>query len=123
MQTMLSSLKIGNRTSTTGEKKADLFTLFENTLNKALGSKMRKNDNVARFVWAALTKTTWMHDLGTVQYSDISAANLVARIKGNDRYTDWYQCMPPGLIHVDVAKAMKKYGWTGTSHRDRRERA
>ncbi len=88
--------------------------MFECAIDRALGRRMREDENAAQDVWSALANVDWKHVNGdTASYSFRAAGDLLAAVvgKGGD-YMDYY-C---GSDYVDVADwisdAMAAIGWT-----------
>lgn len=88
--------------------------LFEAAVDRALGAKMRADDEVCREVWCALANNEWTHRNGdTAGYTWRAAGDLVAAVSGKGDYMRWYMSGPAGEISERCALAMGRQGWNG----------
>lgn len=86
--------------------------LFEMTVEKALGDRIRGEDDFAVAMWSALSNVEWFHVNGDeAGYSFRAAGDLVAAVRGEGNYMDWYCSGPAGCVHVDIEYALGEYGW------------
>jgi hypothetical protein len=86
---------------------------FEVSANRSLGDVIRENDQVARALWSALANMAWRHVNGDVAaYSWRAAGDMIAAIRGDGDYMDWYCEGKPGQISDDVRAALRKEGWS-----------
>lgn len=85
------------------------------TLERALGDRIRADDEMAAAVWCALSNVTWTHEDGR-EYgvSFRVAGDVITDIRGDGNYLDWYCVGNPGVIREDIAQAMREEGWKGT---------
>lgn len=105
---------------------------FEAAVNRALGDRLRAEPpgpgwgdpvaaagNLGTELWCALANCEWSHENGdTAGYSFRAAGDLIAAIRGEGNYMDWYCSGPDGVISDQIATAMKAEGWTGVSCHD-----
>lgn len=69
--------------------------LFALTLDRALGPRVHQDGIAAVELWSALTGADWQGPDGSVvSYSLRSAGELVAWIREEGDYLDWYCCGP-----------------------------
>lgn len=90
--------------------------LFEVAAARALGDRVRGENDAARELWGALANVTWAHRAGdTAGYSFRAAGDLVAAIVGHGAdYLDYYCQSAWPKIPDWIASAMAQEGWTGT---------
>lgn len=93
------------------------FEAFEQALERAMGPDIRKQTVVAEQVWSALANIVWRHgNKHEVSYSFRDAGDLIAEIRGEGDYLDWYCCAEAGTVSKLVSQAMEKEGWAWGEH-------
>lgn len=89
--------------------------LFAQALNRALGDRMRDpihGNVVCAQVWSALANVDWTHKNGdTAGYSFRAAGDLIASIRGEGMYMDWYCSGPYATVAGYIDEAMAAEGW------------
>ncbi len=103
-----------------GGRSLDEDDLFEMTVNRVLGDRIREKDETARAMWCALANVDWNHTNGdTAGYSFRAAGDLVAAIRGNGNYMDWYCCGNYETVRDDIEEALAREGWSFILDSDR----
>lgn len=96
-----------------GGRPIDPTDLFEVAVNRALGEVIRTDIAVAAELWSALANVTWSNGAGDqAVYSFRAAGDMIAAVRGEGDYLDWYCCGPYATISERVAVAMAGEGWT-----------
>lgn len=85
---------------------------FEQALRDGIGDKI-KDDEIARQLWSALANVEWYHPESgeSASYSFRAAGGLIAELRGEGDYMDWYCCGPYAEISPYIGRALKKQGW------------
>ena len=87
--------------------------VFETTVNRVLGDKIRADKETSQAMWAALANNAWTHEDGTIAlYSFRAAGDFIAAIRGTGDYLNWYCSGPAGVVREDIAQALAAEGWT-----------
>ena len=87
---------------------------FEHDLDAALGERIRACEVFSARVWGSLANGVWTHTSGEVEeFGYRPAGRLVAWIRGEGDYLDWYCSWDTvGQCDPEVAAEMVKRGWT-----------
>jgi hypothetical protein len=84
-------------------------TRFEQAVRRALNIR---DDKVAREMWSALANVEWINEDGeSVGYSFRRAGALIADIRDNGDYMDWYCCGPTSFVSDEIRYALGREGW------------
>lgn len=86
---------------------------FEEAVERMLGEKIRSDDEFAKQFWSALANVDWYHPATgqSASYSFRAAGGLIADIRGEGNYMDWYCSGPYATVSDMIALSMKKEGW------------
>jgi hypothetical protein len=88
---------------------------FELAAQRQLGDAIRADPAVGVELWCALANVDWQHDDGsTASYTFRAAGDLVAAIRGEGMYLDFYCSGPDGVVSERIEEAMAREGWHGT---------
>lgn len=90
---------------------------FENDLATLFGDKIKTNDDFCESVWSALANVIWRNKDGsefscTFRY----AGGLIANIRGQGDYLDWYCCGPYENVSDEISSGLSGLGWTHHSY-------
>ena len=85
---------------------------FEQAVNEVLGVSIRSDSSFAETMWQALANITWLNTNGDdASYSFRAAGDLVAAIRGEGNYLDWYCCRDDAIVSDEIANALATKGW------------
>ena len=91
----------------------DQHERFEELLDEVLGERIRGDDVCAVELWLALAGTVWQGPKAEkVCYSMRSAGEVVAQIRKEGEYTDWYMSGPTCQVADWIAADLAKHGCT-----------
>ena len=90
---------------------------FAQALNRSCGDRIRASDDDARAAWGALSNVDWSREVNgnkdaMASYSFRAAGDLIASIRGNGHYMDWYCSHPYGNVAGWIGDAMAREGWS-----------
>lgn len=85
---------------------------FEEALRCGLGDTI-KDDAIAKQLWSALANVDWYNPRTheSAGYSFRAAGTLIARLRGEGDYMDWYCCGPYAVVSDHIGRVLKKQGW------------
>ncbi len=71
------------------------------------------DDEFATEVWGALANVDWYNPQKNLKasYSFRAAGGLIAEMRGEGDYMDWYCSGPYAIVNEYIAMSMKKLGW------------
>ena len=96
-----------------GGRSIDQEDMFEMAVERALGEWVRESRENGILMWGALSNVHWFHKNGDeAVYTFRAAGDLVAAIRGESDYMDWYCSGPYGYVDEHISDAMNKEGWT-----------
>ena len=85
---------------------------FENTVYENFYVQLREDRAFGEVIWSALTNTEWIKGDAVLSYSFRAAGDLIASMRREGDYLDWYCCARPGVVSPEIAGNMAVYGWT-----------
>lgn len=86
---------------------------FEGDLAEALAERIKADDAFAGATYAALCNVDWGHEKGsTYSCSWRYAGGLIAQIRGEGDYLNWYCYGGEGEVADEIETAMAEKGWT-----------
>jgi hypothetical protein len=95
-----------------GGRALDLADAFEFALSRQLGDRMKTDDDLCTAVWCALSNVEWAHENGgRARYSFRAAGDLVAAVRGDGDYLDWYCSGRDSVVRPDIGEALAREGW------------
>lgn len=85
---------------------------FEMAVARALGSRLREDDDLCADLWGSLANVDWKHRDGhTAGYSFRAAGDLVAAVSGKGDYMRWYCSAEGYFARAVIVEAMATEGW------------
>lgn len=93
----------------------DTADRFEMTVEKALGDLIRSDQDVVVEMWSALANVEWSHSgsADTASYSFRAAGDMIAAIRGEGNYLDWYCSGEYAVISDRICQALSQQDWVG----------
>ena len=89
---------------------------FEAAVQRQLGDKIRADIAIGVLLWCALANVDWTHPIhGDIGYSFRAAGDLIAALRREGDYIDWYCCGEYGHVHDVISAAMEREGWGWTA--------
>jgi hypothetical protein len=88
--------------------------LFELTVDRLLGDRIRADGAAAIDLWCAFANVEWIAPDGDiVSYSQRAAGEMVAWIREEGDYIDWYCSGESGRVAswIEAALASEKWAW------------
>jgi hypothetical protein len=96
-----------------GGRSVDNEDIFEVMLARVFGERIKTYDVFCTELWSALTNIDWKHTNGdTAGYSFRAAGDVIAAIRGEGCYMDWYCSGSDGVVSKEIATALAAEGWT-----------
>ena len=81
-------------------------------LDAALGESVRADGGCALDLWSALTNVVWHGPTGeVVRYSSREAGGVVAWVREEGDYINWFCGDPPGQVADWISGTMAGSGW------------
>lgn len=86
---------------------------FEDAVRRAFGDKFKTDETFCCEFWSALANVEWYHPKSglSASYSFRAAGGLIAELRGEGDYMDWYCCGPYSHVTEFIRRSMKKDGW------------
>ena len=94
-------------------RRPDLSDPFEAAVAANFSSLVQASPRFAEDLWGALCNVYWIHKThGAVGGSFRYAGDLVAALRGEGNYLDWYCTGRAGKVPKQISSAMEAAGWT-----------
>jgi hypothetical protein len=93
----------------------NLYAKFDDDVREVLGQKLRASDEAAAEFWSSLANVGWFHESAPseeVGYTFRAAGGLIAQIRADGGYLDWYCSGPYAVIATWIAELMATKGWS-----------
>lgn len=86
---------------------------FEESLLKIFGKEKFKDDDFCKRLWSSLANVDWFRPKldEEASYSFRGAGVMIARLREEGNYIDWYCCGPDAVIDDEIRRALRKDGW------------
>jgi len=99
------------------------YKQFEAAVDRTVGDRVRSNGAYGVDLWSALVGVEWHGPDGeVVSYSFRTAGDLVAWVREEGDYIQWYCSDEPGLVVAWISEALTTEGWSWTLVREARIR-
>jgi len=91
------------------------YKQFEAAVDRLLGDRIRSDGACGVDLWSALADIEWHGpDGAVVSYSFRRAGDLVAWVREEGDYIEWYCSGGPGLVAAWISDALATEGWSWT---------
>ena len=86
---------------------------FEDDLIATQADRVRDDEGYARRLWSSLANVDWWHPETNSEggYSFRAAGAVIAEMRGEGDYMDWYCCGPYAVVDDEVRRRLRKLGW------------
>ena len=76
--------------------------------------KIKTDDTFCHKLWSSLTNVIWINkkEKSSYEFSFRYAGVIIADVREDGSYMDWYNQSPAGLIDKDIVNSLKELGWT-----------
>ncbi len=86
---------------------------FEAALDRLFGERVRDDGAFGVDLWCALAGVEWRNRQGeTLCYSHRSAGDVIAWVREEGSYLDWYASGEPGEVTDLIGDALRAAGWS-----------
>lgn len=86
---------------------------FESDLKEIFSDRMKQDGDFCKQIWSSLANVTWKHKKSYIEYAESFryAGGLIAEIRGEGDYMDWYCSGEYATVCDEIKKALAKKGW------------
>lgn len=86
---------------------------FEDDLETLFKDRIKTSDEFCKSLWSALANVDWINEDGTEFGCTFRHAGaIIAEIRGDGGYMDWYCSGEYATVSDEIANELKKLGWT-----------
>ena len=80
------------------------------------GGKIKGDDTFCHNLWSSLANVTWVNkkEKSYYEFSFRYAGAIVADIRGEGSYMDWYNQSTSGIVDKGIERGLNELGWTYT---------
>ena len=96
-----------------GGRPLDIDDPFETAVERCLGDRIRADPAMGHAMWSAMANVQWQNSNGNVAiFTFRAAADLVAAIRREGDYIDWYCRSSYEVVAPEIASALAIEGWS-----------
>lgn len=85
---------------------------FHQSIAHLFGEQMKTSDELCQQMWGSMANVSWYHNQHIVDHSFRGAGRLIATIRGEGDYLDWYMSAPSGQVTQQISEKMATLGWS-----------
>lgn len=94
----------------------ETYDIFKSVIKKYFGERMKTDDDLCTRIWCSLANIDWYYirnlpECYMITYSFRAAGQLIADIREEGNYMDWYCSGPDGTLDHEFHTIMRKEGF------------